>query len=337
MIAAPSTRARSSWYFSSTPSVSCTDCGSSSLTESAASARHQSIVSATPGALNKSSVAQPVHERDGARLQLGAGLGRARRDDREFHVTFGIADPLIQAAALQRVVNLPRAVRRHHDERRPLRAHRAVLRYRHLEIRQQFKQERFERLVGAIDFIDQQHAPRARVQRIGHQRLQQRALQQELAPVQRIVRRLLARRLRQPQRHDLARVVPLVQRARGVESFVALQPQHRRADEARRRLRQFGLADARFAFEKQRPLHLEGEKERSREFAAGEILLLAQAGERFIDRRGLHEAPDNDERGKRATPAARGPARTRWPARSRARPARGSGARDRLRSRACPR
>ena len=53
---------------------------------------------------------------------------------------------------------------------------RAELGDRHLEVGQHFEQERLERLVGAVELVDQQHR---RAGRIGLQRLQQRPLDQE--------------------------------------------------------------------------------------------------------------------------------------------------------------
>src|ERR1700682_2565618 len=50
----PSSLAMSSWYFSSTPSVSDTVAGSSATTSSSDNAAAQSKVSATPGDLNRS-------------------------------------------------------------------------------------------------------------------------------------------------------------------------------------------------------------------------------------------------------------------------------------------
>ena len=49
-------------------------------------------------------------------------------------------DPLIQAAALERVVHLARAVRRQDDERRLVGAHRAELGNRDLELGEQLEQ-----------------------------------------------------------------------------------------------------------------------------------------------------------------------------------------------------
>ncbi len=53
---------------------------------------------------------------------------------------------------------------------------RAKLGDRHLEIGQHFEQERLERLVAAVEFVDQQHR---RAGRVRLQRLQQRPLDQE--------------------------------------------------------------------------------------------------------------------------------------------------------------
>ena len=52
----------------------------------------------------------------------------------------------------------------------------AELRDGHLEVGEHFEQERLERLVGAVELVDQQHR---RACRIGLERLQQRPLDQE--------------------------------------------------------------------------------------------------------------------------------------------------------------
>ena len=70
-------RAMSSWYFSSTPSVSATSDGSSATASSSTSACAQSSVSATPGALNSSRRADRLHEGDDlARQPLAARPAR---------------------------------------------------------------------------------------------------------------------------------------------------------------------------------------------------------------------------------------------------------------------
>jgi hypothetical protein len=56
---------------------------------------------------------------------------------------------------------------------RSLRAHRAALGDRDLEVGEEFEQERLEFLVGAVDFVDQQHGGVRRAQRRQHRPLDQ--------------------------------------------------------------------------------------------------------------------------------------------------------------------
>ena len=114
----PCRRAMSSWYFSSTPSVSLIVLGSRSSASSSDSAVAQSIDSATPGALNRSSLrsscTKPTTWRDRRSLAPGA----LTFEDLELALEVGIIDPMVEAAALQRVVDLARAVRGDDHDRR---------------------------------------------------------------------------------------------------------------------------------------------------------------------------------------------------------------------------
>ena len=94
----------------------------------------------------------------------------------EFALGVRIADPVIEAAALERVVDLARAVRGDDHDRRMLGLHRAHLRDRDLEVGQHFEQERLEGFVGAVELVDQQHR---RAGGVRLERLQQRPLDQE--------------------------------------------------------------------------------------------------------------------------------------------------------------
>ena len=87
-----------------------------------------------------------------------------------------IADPVIETAALERVVDFARAVGGDDDDRRMRGLDGAELRDGDLEVGQHFEQEGLERLVGAVEFVDQQHR---RAGGVGLQRLQQRPLDQE--------------------------------------------------------------------------------------------------------------------------------------------------------------
>jgi hypothetical protein len=67
-----------------------------------------------------------------------------------------VVDPVVQAAPLERVVQLARAVRGQHDQRPAGGADRPELGDRHLEVGEQLQQERLERVVGAVDLVDEQ-------------------------------------------------------------------------------------------------------------------------------------------------------------------------------------
>ena len=149
---------------------------------------------------------------------------------------------------------------------------RAELRDRDLEIGEHFQQERFERLVGAVELVDQQHR---RAGRIGLERLQERPLDQEalgehvvLEPPA-VVR---AFRLGDADGDHLRSVVPLVDRGGDVETLVALQPDEPAPERRRQHLGDLGLADAGLAFEEQRPAHLEREEQHGRERTVGEVI-----------------------------------------------------------------
>ena len=142
----------------------------------------------------------------------------------KFALGVRIADPVIEAAALERVVDFARAVRGDDDDRRMLGLDGAELRDGHLEIGEHFEQERLERLVGAVELVDQQHR---RAGGIGLERLQQRPLDQEALGEHVVLEPLavvLAFGLGDADRDHLRGVVPLVDRGRDVEPLVALQP-----------------------------------------------------------------------------------------------------------------
>ena len=117
--------------------------------------------------------------RSAARARRAASR-RAQRDDRELLVERRVVDVLVQAAAAQRVGDLARAVGRDDDERHRRRRDRAELGDRHLEVRQQLEQVRLERLVGAVDLVDQQHRRRAQRDRLEQRPLQQVALGEDV-------------------------------------------------------------------------------------------------------------------------------------------------------------
>ena len=151
----------------------------------------------------------------------------------------------------------------------------AQLGNRDLPLGQDLEQERLERLVGAIHFVDEQHR-----RSVLRDRLEQRPLEQELlAEDLRFTlfeRRALA--LAQPRPQHLARVVPLVERRHGIEAFVALQPDQPRAQHIGEDLRALGLADAGRAFDEQRLLERQHDLERRRERLVDDERAIAEAG-----------------------------------------------------------
>ena len=190
-----------------------------------------------------------------------------------------------ERAALQRVVQLARAVRGEDHRRLATGANRAELGDRDLEVGEHLEQERLELLVGPVDLVDQQHD-----RLVGVDRLEQRPADQELGPEELVLRH--GALLRGADVQQLARVVPLVDGVRDVEALVALQPDQPGAGRDGERLGGLRLADARLALEQQRLLEREREEERRREAPVGQVvgrpkrrLEVVDGAERAHDRR----------------------------------------------------
>ena len=162
--------------------------------------------------------------------------------------------------------------------------HRAHFRDGDLKVTQHFEQERFERFVGAVDFVDQQHR---RAGGIGLERLQQRPLDQE-AVGEHVVFDLravaIALRFGDPDRDHLRGVIPFIDRGRDIEALVALQPDQPPPERRREHLGDLGLADAGLAFEEDRPAHLQGQEKHGAKRAVGQIIGLGEQIDRGVDR-----------------------------------------------------
>ncbi len=221
--------------------------------------------------LGQVGVAEPVDEADDLAGEPLGRLGDLGQDDLVFLLGRRVVDPVVEAAALERVVDLARPVRGQDHPRRGLGLDRADLGDRDLEVRQDLEQVRLELLVGAVDLVDEQHR-RDAVGRL--ERLEERPADEEVGAEDVVGGRLLglAARLEQPDLEHLARVVPLVDRGVDVETLVALQPDQPRAERGGQDLGQLGLADAGLALEQQRAAELERQEDRRRDGAIGDVV-----------------------------------------------------------------
>ncbi len=218
-----------------------------------------------------------------------ADAGHLGAHDPKLALGIGVANPVIETAALERVVDLARAVRRDHHDRRLLGAHRAELGDGDLEIGQHLEQERLEGFVGAVELVDQQDR---RPGRIRLKRLQERPLDQEALGEHVVLEPLPvmgALRLGHADGDHLRGVVPFVDRGCDIEALVALQPDQPPPERAGQDLGDLGLADPGLAFQEQRAAHLEGQKKHGRKRPVGEIVGLGQEIEGAIDRGGQRQ------------------------------------------------
>ena len=146
---------------------------------------------------------------------------------------------------------------------------RADLRDRHGELREDLEQERLELVVGPVELVDQQDGAGA-----GADRAQQRPLDEELRAVE--VGDTIS--FLQPACvQELTRVVPLVERLRGVDALVALEPDQLGVEDAGERLRELGLADAGLALEQERTLHREREIDGAGKAVLGQVRVAPQS------------------------------------------------------------
>ena len=120
----------SSWYLRSTPSVAFDGLGvQRDLVEREEGAGPVEGLGDS-GQLEQVGGAQPLDEADDL-LGEGCGqLGGAQAQDLQLAGRVRIVDPVVEAAPLERVVDLARAVRGEDDDRRRRRAHGAHLRDR---------------------------------------------------------------------------------------------------------------------------------------------------------------------------------------------------------------
>ena len=134
----------------------------------------------------------------------------------------GVADPMVEAAPLERVMHLARPVRGDDDQRPLGSGHRAQLGHAHLKLGEDLQQVGLERRVGPVDLVDQQDR---RAEGIGLKRREQRTLDQKALAENILGRRIAlgSAALGQANRQHLRSVVPLIDGGRCVEALIALQ------------------------------------------------------------------------------------------------------------------
>ena len=190
---------------------------------------------------------------------------------------------MVEAAALQRVVDLACAVAGDDHDRRLVGLDRAKLGNGDLEVGQHLQQVGLERLVRAIELVDQEHR---RALRIGLERLEQRAPDQE-ALVEDASRQTgafrAARRLGEADLQHLPLVVPFVDRRGHIQPLVALQPHQPAAERLAQHLRDLRLADAGLAFQEQGATEAQGQIEGGGQRAIGDVVAGLKQGGRRVD------------------------------------------------------
>src|SRR5262249_53120112 len=152
-------------------------------------------------------IALLAQARDGVDDARGNRLRNARDprlDDLALAPRIGVVDPVIQAAALERIVELARAIRRQQHDGPCHRADRAQLGNRHREVRQELEQKRLELVIGAVDLVDQEHDL---LLRAGLDGIEQRPPEQEASGEQFA---LVDAALGGPQGEELTSVIPVV-------------------------------------------------------------------------------------------------------------------------------
>ena len=199
------------------------------------------------------------------------------------------------------------------DHRRRNRgAERTELGHGDLEVGEELEQVRLELLVGSIDLVDEQHRRRA----IPGDRLEERALDQEPLAVDPLARLAPAAfTLGEAYFEDLPRVIPVIDRGRDVEAFIALKPDQLPVERGCESLRDLGLAHTGLALDEQGLPQAKRKKQRDREGAIGDIALAVERACHLFD--GAHGRRFHDsgcyERVTRRAPA---PLRRRTSSRS---------------------
>ena len=197
---------------------------------------------------------------------------------------------MIEAPALQCVVNFPGPVGRDDDNGRLVRPDGADLGNGDLEVGQHLQQIGLERLIGPVELVDQQDG---RAVGLRLQALQKRPLDQELIAENIRFQRIpvpVAGRLGHADLHHLTGIVPFIDRGGDVETLIALETQQPPAKGFGQDLGDLGLADTGLALEEQGPAQAQREIQRRRQAAVGQVVPAPKGLDGVVDgtRKGCH-------------------------------------------------
>src|SRR5215212_10368513 len=177
------------------------------------------------------------------------GVGYSEAYDLDLPLEAGMLYVVVEAAALEGIVDLSGAVGGQDGHRRALGHDGAELGDRNGEVREDLQKECLELVVGAVHLVYEQHW-RHRPTML--QRLQQRTAYQELAVVEVALDAFpifAAEGLGGANVEELAGVVPLVDGLVDVYALVALQADERRLEDSGENFGDLRLTDPRLAFE----------------------------------------------------------------------------------------
>src|SRR5215203_894145 len=177
------------------------------------------------------------------------GVGDPEVYDLDLPLEAGVFDVVVEAAALERIVDLPGSVGGQDGYGRALGHDGAELGDRDGEVREDLEKECLELVVGAVHLVYEQHG-RHRPTML--QRLQQRTAHQELAVVEIALDAFpvfAPKGFGGADVEELAGVVPLVDGLVDVYALVALQADERRLEDAGENFGDLRLTDPRLAFE----------------------------------------------------------------------------------------
>ena len=214
--------------------------------------------------------------------QLPVDIRHPAEHDPLFQFHAGEGDVQVQAAALQRITDVPRIVAGEKNHGSDARLHRTDFGNRYLIVRQNFQQQRFEFVVGFVDFIDQQYRAALLLhgleQGSGFEKLLRIEGVAELVQALHGLRKALRSLQQIPEfflEHlrvqQLLAVFPFIKCLGFVQALVALQPNQGHIKQHGRGFRQLCFTHARGAFDQNRLAQLEGQKDGSGNLRAADV------------------------------------------------------------------